>query len=63
MAMVLYETLAADSDYNLLNTDGSFDFRYDNPDSFHESHANRNNFVKGAFGGRNPTTGIGLFKN
>ncbi|KRT86236.1 Insect cuticle protein, partial [Oryctes borbonicus] len=27
------------------------------PDSYHESHANRNNVVNGAFGGRNPATG------
>ncbi|KAK9728246.1 hypothetical protein QE152_g18062 [Popillia japonica] len=54
---LLKRTFAADSDYNILNTDGSHDFRYDNPDSFHETHANRNNIVNGVFGGRNPTTG------
>ncbi|KAI4464224.1 cuticle protein [Holotrichia oblita] len=57
ITMLWYRTFAADSDYNILNTDGSYDFRYDNPDSYHESHANRNNIVNGVFGGRNPATG------
>lgn len=41
----------------LIRKDGSYDFSYANPDSFHESQANRNNVVRGKFGGRNPKTG------
>ncbi|CAG9859639.1 unnamed protein product [Phyllotreta striolata] len=51
------DTKAADDDYNILRTDGSFDFGYDNPDSYHYAQANRNNVVRGEFGGRNPKTG------
>ncbi|GJQ83836.1 hypothetical protein Trydic_g5694 [Trypoxylus dichotomus] len=57
ISTALCSVYAADNDYNVLNTDGSYDFRYDNPDSYHESHANRNNVVQGAFGARNPATG------
>lgn len=47
---------AAD-DYNILNRDGSYEFGYDNPDSFHHSRANRFNVVQGQFGSRNPGSG------
>ncbi|XP_022914277.2 uncharacterized protein [Onthophagus taurus] len=55
--LLVKKTFSAESDYNIVQSDGSFDFRYDNPDSFHESHGNRNNVVKGVFGGRSPATG------
>ncbi|KAF5306634.1 hypothetical protein FQA39_LY08823 [Lamprigera yunnana] len=39
--------------------DGSYSFGYNNPDSYHQSQANRNNVVRGEFGSRNPATEIG----
>lgn len=42
----------------LIRKDGSYKYGYAGPDSFHESQANRNNVVRGKFGGRNPETGI-----
>lgn len=41
----------------LIRKDGSYKFDYSGPDSFHQSQANRNNVVRGKFGGRNPETG------
>lgn len=41
----------------LIRKDGSYKFDYTGPDSFHQSQANRNNVVRGKFGGRNPETG------
>lgn len=46
-----------DNDYNVLHKDGSFEFGYNNPDSYHYADGNRNNVVRGEFGGRNPGTG------
>ncbi|XP_030758048.1 mesocentin [Sitophilus oryzae] len=54
MATYVY---GADDDYNILHKDGSFQFGYNNPDSYHYADGNRNNVVKGEFGGRNPKTG------
>ncbi|XP_050309648.1 uncharacterized protein LOC126745714 [Anthonomus grandis grandis] len=48
---------SADDDYNIVHKDGSFEFGYNNPDSYHYADGNRNNVVKGEFGGRNPKTG------
>lgn len=53
----LKTTNAADDDYNILHRDGSFQFGYDNPNSYHHAAGNRNNVVRGEFGGRNPGTG------
>ncbi|KAF7271796.1 hypothetical protein GWI33_015368 [Rhynchophorus ferrugineus] len=50
-------TLGADDDYNILQRDGSFQFGYNNPDSYHFANGNRKNVVRGEFGGRNPKTG------
>lgn len=55
--ILLNETKADDDDYNVLHTNGAFEFGYDNPDSYHYAQGNRHNFVKGEFGGRNPKTG------
>ncbi|KAK4878919.1 hypothetical protein RN001_007065 [Aquatica leii] len=44
-------------DFNNLLPDGSYSFGYNNPDSYHQSQANRNNVVRGEFGSRNPGTG------
>ncbi|XP_063903106.1 uncharacterized protein LOC135122680 isoform X2 [Zophobas morio] len=54
---VLKTTQAADDDYNILQRDGSFQFGYNNPNSYHHAAGNRNNVVRGEFGGRNPGTG------
>lgn len=48
---------ASDDDYNTVHQDGSFQFGYDTPDSYHHAAGNRNNVVRGEFGGRNPGTG------
>ncbi|KAL1491300.1 hypothetical protein ABEB36_011917 [Hypothenemus hampei] len=49
---------ADDNDaYNIVQKDGSFQFGYSNPDSYHYADGNRNNVVRGQFGGRNPKTG------
>ncbi|CAG9771264.1 unnamed protein product [Ceutorhynchus assimilis] len=48
---------AADDDYNIVHKDGAFEFGYKNPDSYHFADGNRNNVVRGEFGGRNPKTG------
>lgn len=48
---------ADDTDYNIVRPDGSFEFGYNNPDSYHYADGNRNNVVRGEFGGRNPKTG------
>lgn len=47
----------ADEKYNVLHEDGSFEFGYDTPDSFHFADGNRRNVVQGQFGARNPKTG------
>nr|XP_023018009.1 uncharacterized protein LOC111507018 [Leptinotarsa decemlineata] len=57
LAIIIGEVLTADDDYNVLNRDGSYEFGYNNPDSYHYADANRNKVVKGEFGGRNPETG------
>ncbi|XP_066138696.1 uncharacterized protein Cpr73D [Euwallacea fornicatus] len=46
-----------DDDYNVVQPNGSFEFAYTNPDSYHYAEGNRNNVVRGQFGGRNPKTG------
>lgn len=51
------EIKGADDDYNVLHKDGSFEFGYNNPDSYHFGDGSRNNVVRGEFGGRNPGTG------
>ncbi|KAH1024271.1 hypothetical protein HUJ05_003776 [Dendroctonus ponderosae] len=48
---------AAEDDFNIVHKDGSFEFGYNNPDSYHFADGNRNNVVRGEFGGRNPKTG------
>ncbi|XP_072394242.1 uncharacterized protein Cpr73D [Diabrotica undecimpunctata] len=55
--LITNETSAGDDDYNVLHTNGAYEFGYNNPDSYHYAQANRNNVVKGEFGGRNPKTG------
>ncbi|KAG5873738.1 hypothetical protein JTB14_021700 [Gonioctena quinquepunctata] len=57
LAIITIEVTADDDDYNILHGDGSYDFGYNNPDSYHYAAANRNNVVKGEFGGRSPKTG------
>lgn len=47
----------ADEKYNAIHRDGSFEFNYDTPDAFHVANGDRNNVVRGEFGGRNPKTG------
>ncbi|CAG9814413.1 unnamed protein product [Phaedon cochleariae] len=54
---ILIKTIATDDEFNVLHEDGSFEFGYNNPDSYHFADANRKNVVKGQFGGRNPGTG------
>lgn len=49
--------VSGDEKYNVLHEDGSFEFGYDTPDSFHFADGNRNNVVQGQFGARNPKTG------
>ncbi|XP_060801078.1 uncharacterized protein LOC106141514 [Amyelois transitella] len=49
----------SDGDYNTVNTDGSFDFGYANPDrgqSYHLAHGNANGLVGGRFGAKDPKT-------
>ncbi|XP_053603098.1 uncharacterized protein Cpr73D isoform X2 [Plodia interpunctella] len=49
----------SDGDYNTVNTDGSFDFGYANPDrgqSYHLAHGNSNGLVGGRFGAKDPAT-------
>ena len=58
LSCIIHEVWTADDDtYNIINDDGSYNFGYNNPDSYHHSQANRNNVVRGEFGGRNPGTG------
>ncbi|XP_015835190.1 uncharacterized protein Cpr73D isoform X2 [Tribolium castaneum] len=57
LVLTTLKTEAADDDYNILHRDGSFEFGYDNPNSYHHAAGNRNNVVRGEFGGRNPGTG------
>ncbi|VEN64564.1 unnamed protein product [Callosobruchus maculatus] len=54
---VLHEVITVEDEYNTLYKDGSYEFGYTNPDSYHYADGNRNNVVKGEFGGRNPKTG------
>lgn len=49
----------ADEKYNAIHRDGSFEFSYDTPDAFHVANGDRNNVVRGEFGGRDPKTGEG----
>ncbi|RZC41731.1 uncharacterized protein BDFB_004473, partial [Asbolus verrucosus] len=56
LVLTLKVTKGDDDDYNILRRDGSFQFGYKTPDSYHNAVANRNNVVKGEFGGRNPET-------
>lgn len=57
LTVTLREVIGADDDYNVLHTDGSYEFGYNNPDSYHFADGKRNNVVRGEFGGRNPQTG------
>lgn len=60
MVYVLLKVLVVegqDEAYNDLKRDGSFEFGYNNPDSYHHAQGNRNNVVRGQFGGRSPATG------
>nr|CAI5844750.1 unnamed protein product [Callosobruchus analis] len=54
---VLHGVITVEDEYNTLYKDGSYEFGYTNPDSYHYADGNRNNVVKGEFGGRNPKTG------
>ncbi|XP_044750979.1 uncharacterized protein LOC123311213 [Coccinella septempunctata] len=51
------EAHSGDNDYNVIHNDGSYQFGGDSPDSYHYAEANRQNTVRGEFGGRNPKTG------
>ncbi|KAL3280578.1 hypothetical protein HHI36_003811 [Cryptolaemus montrouzieri] len=53
----LHKVYSGDNDYNILHKDGSYEFGGNSPDSYHYADANRNNIVRGEFGGRNPKTG------
>ncbi|KAJ8976891.1 hypothetical protein NQ317_016490 [Molorchus minor] len=57
LVIILIEVEGADDDYNVIKKDGSYEFGYNTPDSYHYADANRNNVVRGEFGGRNPGTG------
>lgn len=61
-AIVIGWVWAADDDFNIVHKDGSFEFGYNNPDSYHFADGNRNNVVRGEFGGRNPKTGKTLLQ-
>lgn len=62
LVLSLEEVIGADDTYNTIHRDGSYEFGYNNPDSYHYADANRNNIVKGEFGGRNPATGKDMFQ-
>ncbi|KAK9887406.1 hypothetical protein WA026_022342 [Henosepilachna vigintioctopunctata] len=57
LVFYIKKVYSGDNDYNILHNDGSFDFGGDSPDSYHYAQGNRNNVVRGEFGGRNPKTG------
>lgn len=55
--LILCWTSVQSADDLLIRKDGSYQYGYAGPDSYHQSQANRNNVVRGKFGGRNPKTG------
>lgn len=57
LLVAIAKVASVDDDYNLQHNDGSYEFGYNAPNSYHHSQANRNNVVRGEFGGRNPSTG------